>query len=252
MDCRKDGSRAPLPMTCQAFAGVVCCLNKITRRGAYLRVSSFEGQDLLSTLLNSLPLFHFSSLCRHGPTSCVAGCSLCFFLFVWCWQSSCLPCEEWREQTLPVNDLFVHLPVQLSACPKAIGLQGFEKGRSEEWLGHRPRKEGAEDNPLLAGGVYSKEAEYDNRPQMPFFCTSRGAVCAGSAQVTLFELRWSYCAGCIPTATESPQNNQNHPNTTNKGECIYIFFTELLLLARCCLCCTRIFASVFVVKGAAP
>ena len=79
MDCRKDGSRAPLPMTCQAFAGVVCCLNKITRRGAYLRVSSFEGQDLLSTLLNSLPLFHFSSLCRHGPTSCVAGCSLCFF-----------------------------------------------------------------------------------------------------------------------------------------------------------------------------
>ena len=31
-----------------------------------------------------------------------------------------------------------------------------------------------------------------------FFFTSLGAVCAGSAQVTLFELRWSCDTGCNP------------------------------------------------------
>ena len=31
-----------------------------------------------------------------------------------------------------------------------------------------------------------------------FFCTSRGAMCAGSAQVTLVEFRRSYFAGCKP------------------------------------------------------
>ena len=48
-----------------------------TGQGFFSFASEFvEGQDLLSALLNSLPLSHFSSLCLHGPTSCVAGCSL--------------------------------------------------------------------------------------------------------------------------------------------------------------------------------
>ena len=32
-------------------------------------------------------------------------------------------------------------------------------------------------------------------------------MCAGYAQVTLFELRWSYYTGCISTAKENLQNN---------------------------------------------
>ena len=34
-----------------------------------------EGQELLNTVLNSAPVSPFS-LCRHGPMSCAAGCSL--------------------------------------------------------------------------------------------------------------------------------------------------------------------------------
>ena len=52
------------------------------------------------------------------------------------------------EQTLPINDLFVYLPVQLlPALVEAIGKQGYEEAEVKSGWGHRPRKEGAEDNP---------------------------------------------------------------------------------------------------------
>ena len=67
------------------------------------------------------------------------------------------------EQTLPINDLFVYLPVQLlPALVKSILHHGFQPAG-----GYRTRKEGAEDNPLLVVGVYSKEMAYGNEPQMP-------------------------------------------------------------------------------------
>ena len=45
-------------------------------------------------------------------------------------------------------------------------------------------------------------------------------MCAGSAQVTLVELRESYCTGCNPKTNEaSPQKHtQNNQNNTERGE----------------------------------
>ena len=72
------------------------------------------------------------------------------------------------EQTLPINDLFVYLPVQLvPALVEAIGKRGYERAEVKGGWGYRPRKEGAEDNPLLVAGVYSKNVAYDRDPQMP-------------------------------------------------------------------------------------
>ena len=48
---------------------------------------------------------------------------------------------------------------------------------------------------------------------MVIFCTSRGAMCAGSAQVTLVELRKSCYPGCNPSETKT---NQKTPKTTHK------------------------------------
>ena len=72
---------------------------------------------------------------------------------------------EHGDQTLPTNDLFVYLPVQiLPALVKAIGQQGFTEAEVKSGWGYRPRKDGAEDNPLLVAGVYSKEVAYDHYP----------------------------------------------------------------------------------------
>ena len=72
------------------------------------------------------------------------------------------------EQILPINDLFVYLPVQLlPALVESIGQRGFDRAEVKSGWGYRPRKEGAEDNPLLVAGVYSKEMAYGNEPQMP-------------------------------------------------------------------------------------
>ena len=46
-----------------------------------------------------------------------------------------------------------------------------------------------------------------------FFCTSGGAVCAGSAQVTLVELRWSYKPGCNQQEETHQQNHQTNKQT---------------------------------------
>ena len=42
-------------------------------------------------------------------------------------------------------------------------------------------------------------------PPRATLCTSGGAVCAGYAQVTLFELRRSYSTGCIILVKEDPR-----------------------------------------------
>ena len=71
------------------------------------------------------------------------------------------------EQILPINDLFVYLPVQLlPALVESIGQRGFDRAEVKSGWGYRPRKEGAEDNPLLVAGVYSKEVAYGNEPPM--------------------------------------------------------------------------------------
>ena len=44
-------------------------------------------------------------------------------------------------------------------------------------------------------------------PSGKVFCASRGAMCAGSAQVTLVKLRRSYYTGC------KPNRRTKHPNT---------------------------------------
>ena len=52
------------------------------------------------------------------------------------------------------------------------------------------------------------------------FCTSRGAMCAGSAQVTLVELRRSYCTGCNPNRRTKPPtpNQQKHKPTRGRKQ----------------------------------
>ena len=52
-----------------------------------------------------------------------------------------------------------------------------------------------------------------NSKERAFFCTSRGAMCAGSAQVTLVELRRSYYTGCNPN-----RRNQKKPTKPNKTQ----------------------------------
>ena len=93
---------------------------------------------------------------------------------------------EHGDQTLPVNDLFVYLPVQLlPALVKAIGQQGFQQAEVKSGWGYRPRKEGAEDNPLLVAGVYSKEVAYDNHPQMPDTSWAERAYTCGALDPSL-------------------------------------------------------------------
>ena len=93
---------------------------------------------------------------------------------------------EHGEQTLPINDLFVYLPVQLlPALVKAIGQQGFKKAEVKSGWGYRPRKDGAEDNPLLVAGVYSKEVAYDNHPQMPDTSWAERAYTCGALDPSL-------------------------------------------------------------------
>ena len=72
------------------------------------------------------------------------------------------------EQTLPVNDLFANLPVQLlPALVQSILQHQFQPAEVKSGWRYRTRKEGAEDNPFLVAGVYCKEMTYDNDPHMP-------------------------------------------------------------------------------------
>ena len=54
------------------------------------------------------------------------------------------------------------------------------------------------------------------RAKVVFFCTSRGAMCAGSAQVTLIELRRSYYTGRTSKEEQNPKNTTK-PKQTPKG-----------------------------------
>ena len=67
-----------------------------------------DGQEILSALLNSLPLFHFSS-CRHGPLSYFTGCA-CFFggVFV-CVFGLLFGCFFSRYRNLVCNSIFTRL-----------------------------------------------------------------------------------------------------------------------------------------------
>ena len=93
---------------------------------------------------------------------------------------------EFGEQTLPTNDLFVYLPVQLlPALVVAINQQGFRKAGVEGGVGYRPRKDGAEDNPLLVAGVYCKEVVYNRYPRMPDTSWAERACTCGALDPSL-------------------------------------------------------------------
>ena len=75
---------------------------------------------------------------------------------------------EFGEQTLPTNDLFVCLPVQiLPDLVVAMERQGFRPAQVMGGYGYRPKEEGAEDNPLLVVGAHTKEIAYDRYSRMP-------------------------------------------------------------------------------------
>ena len=75
---------------------------------------------------------------------------------------------EHGEQTLPTNDLFVYLPVQiLPDLVVAMERQGFTPAEVKGGYGYRPKEEEAEDNPLLVVGVHTEDIVYDRYPRMP-------------------------------------------------------------------------------------
>ena len=65
---------------------------------------------------------------------------------------------------------------------EATGEQGYEKAEVKNGWGYRPRKEGAEDNPLLVAGVYSKDVAYDSDPQMSDTSWAERAYIYGAAE----------------------------------------------------------------------
>ena len=74
---------------------------------------------------------------------------------------------EHGEQTLPTNDLFVYLPVQiLPDLVVAMERQGITPAEVKGGCGYRPKEEDAEDNPLLVVGVHTKDIAHDRYPRM--------------------------------------------------------------------------------------
>ena len=64
---------------------------------------------------------------------------------------------EYGEQTLPTNDLFVYLPVQiLPDLVTAMEQQGFKPAEVKGGSGYRPKEEGAEDNPLIVETAHQR------------------------------------------------------------------------------------------------
>ena len=73
---------------------------------------------------------------------------------------------EHGEQTLPTNDLFVYLPVQiLPDLVVAMERQGFTPAEVKGGYGYRPKEEDAEDNPLLVVGVHTKALFMTGTPE---------------------------------------------------------------------------------------
>ena len=93
---------------------------------------------------------------------------------------------EHGEQTLPTNDLFVYLPVQiLPDLIAAMERQGFTPAEVKGGYGYRPKEEGAEDNPLLVVGVHTKEIAYDRYPRMPDTSWAERAYSSGALDPSL-------------------------------------------------------------------
>ena len=93
---------------------------------------------------------------------------------------------EHGEQTLPTNDLFVYLPVQiLPDLVVAMERQGFTPAEVKGGHGYRPKEEGAEDNPLLVVGVHTKDIAYDRYPRMPDTSWAERACSSGALDPSL-------------------------------------------------------------------
>ena len=93
---------------------------------------------------------------------------------------------EHGEQTLPTNDLFVYLPVQiLPDLVVAMERQGFTPAEVKGGYGYRPKEEGAEDNPLLVVGVHTKDIAYDRYPRMPDTSWAERAYSSGALDPSL-------------------------------------------------------------------
>ena len=93
---------------------------------------------------------------------------------------------EYGEQTLPTNDLFVYLPVQiLPDLVTAMEQQGFKPAEVKGGSGHRPKEEGAEDNPLIVVGVHTKDSVYDRYPRMPTTSWAERAYSSGALDPSL-------------------------------------------------------------------
>ena len=93
---------------------------------------------------------------------------------------------EHGEQTLPTNDLFVYLPVQiLPDLVVAMEHQGFTPAEVKGGYGYRPKEEGAEDNPLLVVGVHTKDIAYDRYPRMPDTSWAERAYSSGALDPSL-------------------------------------------------------------------
>ena len=72
------------------------------------------------------------------------------------------------DLSLPINDLFVYLPVQLiPALAQSILDHHFQPTDLKEGWGYRTAKGDAEDNPFLVAGAYRKEMIYNNEPPTP-------------------------------------------------------------------------------------
>ena len=93
---------------------------------------------------------------------------------------------EYGEQTLPTNDLFVYLPVQiLPDLVTAMEQQGFKPAEVKGGSGFRPKEEGAEDNPLIVVGVHTKDSVYDRYPRMPNTSWAERAYSSGALDPSL-------------------------------------------------------------------
>ena len=93
---------------------------------------------------------------------------------------------EHGEQTLPTNDLFVYLPVQiLPDLVVAMERQGFTPAEVKGGYGYRPKEEDAEDNPLLVVGVHTKDIVYDRYPRMPDTSWAERAYSSGGLDPSL-------------------------------------------------------------------
>ena len=93
---------------------------------------------------------------------------------------------EHGGQTLPTNDLFVYLPVQiLPDLVVAMERQGFTPAEVKGRYGYRPKEEDAEDNPLLVVGVHTKDIVYDRYPRMPDTSWAERAYFSGALDPSL-------------------------------------------------------------------